>query len=165
MQLGGMSGLPFLRIFNLTLRWETVWVGKSKHRLRKLSNQHILTNSEIEALSKVLSDCPKLNEIHLLSVCSGNTSARDPTDFHNSMVSVVDWKRCLKTCKMTYDSLSRQQPAKLRLISFTFHMESLEVGGDGVVVRRSFPFPSARGILRVSAILRDYKRIVYVGPN
>lgn len=164
LQLGGMSGLPSLRIFNLTLRWETAWVGKSRHQLQKLSNQHT-TNPVIEGLCKVLSDCPNLNEIHV-SVRFGNTSAHDSTKFYISMASVVDWKRCLRMCKLMDNSLSRPQPEKLRLVSFTFHMESLEVGGDGVVVRRSFPFLSARGILRVSAFLTNHKRpILYVELN
>lgn len=159
-----MSGLPFLRVFNLVLCWETAWVGKSDLRLRKLANQHV-TISDIEALFNVLSDCPELNEINI-SIRFGNTASRHPRQFHDSVASVVDWKRCLKMCKLMDASLSGLQSETLVLVSFTFHMESLEVGGDGVVVRRSFPFLSARGILRVSAILRNYRRpIIYVEPN
>lgn len=161
LQLEGMPGLPFLRVFNLDLCWETAWVTKSDLWVQKLANQHV-TTAEIQALFNVLSNCPELNEINI-SIHFGNTTSRDPRQFYNSVASVVDWKRCLKMCKLMDASLSGLQSEKLELVSFTLHMESLEVGGDGVVVRRFFPFLSARGILRVSAISEEYRRpIIYV---
>jgi len=125
LQLEGMSGLLFLRVFNLALCWETAWVGKSNFWLRKLANQHI-TIAEIKALSNVLSDCPEFNEINV-SIHFGNTSIRDPTQFLDSAVSVVDWKRCLKMCKMMDEPLSRLQSETFGFFSFTFNMQELEV--------------------------------------
>lgn len=132
--------------------------------MRKLANQHV-TNAEIDALSNVLSDCPELNEINV-SIRFGNTSTLDARQFRDSTVSVVDWSKCLMMCKVMDESLSRLQSATLRLVSFTFKTGELELGRDGVIVRRFFPFLLARGILRVSVIVKKYDSpIIYVEPN
>ena len=159
-----MPGLPFLKIFNLTLYWETTWVGEANFWMQILENRHV-TDTEIEALANVLSDCPELNEINV-SIRFGNTGTRDARQFLNNAVSVTDWKGCLKMCKVMDESLSRLQSETLRLISFTFNMEELETGGDEVIVREFFPFLSARGILRVSAIVENYESpLIYVEPK
>jgi hypothetical protein len=148
-----MPKLPFLKIFNLALYWESAWVGESGFWVPKLANKHV-TNVEIEALSNMLSDCPELNEINV-SIRFGNPGTRDPRQLIDSSVSVVDWKGCLKMCKVMDESLSRLQSETLGLVSFTFIMEELEGGADGVIFHRIFPFLSARRILRVSAIVED----------
>ena len=144
--------------------WERAWVGPSNFWVRILENRHV-TDTEIEALSKVLSDCPELNKINV-SIRFGNTGTRGARQFFDKEASVVDWKGCLKMCKVMDESLSRLQSETLRLISFTFNMEELETGGDEVIVREFFPFLSARGILRVSAIVENYESpLIYVEPN
>lgn len=134
--------------------WETARVENSLFWLGTLENYHV-TNTEIEALSNVLSDCPELNEINV-SIRFGSTGIGEARHFFDREVSDIDREGCLKMCRVMDKSLSRLQSETIRLISFTFNMEELGIEGDEVIVRRFFPFLSARGILRVSATVKCY---------